>query len=109
MVSKWAGRFPRLGTVKFYRFDKAPTPLSDAETIYRALNQTNFVSLYGVTNLFDDFAEAFAIYVHTKMERRPYRVEVFEGDTARITYTTCIVAGTCTDKVKAIEAVLGIK
>ncbi len=109
LVSRWGERFPRLHQLKFYRFDKAPTPLADAEPIYRALAQTDFPSLYGATNIYDDFAESFVIYVHTRLMNRPYRVEVREGETVRFTYTSCIVSGTCPEKVKALEAVLGLK
>jgi hypothetical protein len=109
LASRWTERFPRLKGLKFYRFDKAPTPLADAEPIYRALAQTDLPSLYSVTNIYDDFAEAFVIYVHTRMMNRPYRVEVFEGATKRLTYTSCIVSGACPEKVKALEKVLGVK
>ncbi len=109
LVSRWAERFPRLNQLKFYRFDKANHPLSDAESAYRALAQTDFPSLYGVTNIYDDFAESFVIYVHTRLMNRPYRVDVSEGGTRRLTYTSCIVSGTCPEKVKALEAALGLK
>jgi hypothetical protein len=109
LASRWAERFPRLSQAKFYRFDKAALPLSDAEAVYRALAQTDFPSLYGVTNIYDDFAEAFAIYVHAKLGGRPYTVEVFEGAAPRIAYTSCIVTGACPEKVKALEKVLAGK
>ena len=65
MVSRWRQRFPRLHKTRFYLFAQAPLAISEAPAVYRALAQTGFPSLYGTTNLFDDFAEAFAIYVHT--------------------------------------------
>lgn len=109
LVSRWGERFPRLSGLKFYRFEQAHHPLADAEAVYRALEQTDFPSLYGATNIYDDFAEAFAIYVHTRLQARPYRVEVYEGDTRRLTYTSCIASGACPAKVQALEAALGIR
>jgi hypothetical protein len=109
MDSRWSGRFPRLAQIKFYSFAKAPLLLSDAEAVYRALAQTDFPSLYGASNLYDDFAEAFAIYVHTKLQGRPYEVEVLEGDQSRLRYSSCIVTGGCPEKVKAVEAALAAK
>jgi hypothetical protein len=109
LVSRWAERFPRLADLKFYRFEKANHSLADAEAVYRALAQTDFPSLYGATNIYDDFAEAFVIYVHARMQSRPYRVEVYEGDVRRLTYTSCIVSGTCPAKVRALETALDIR
>ena len=65
--------------------------------------------MYGVTNVFDDFAETFAIYVHTRLLGKPYKVELFENDLSRFTYTSCVVANTCPQKVKLLESILGIK
>lgn len=107
--SKYAARFPKLVQARFYRFDQAPLTLDDAEPVYRALAQTNLPSLYGMTNVYDDFAETFAIYVHTRMLGKPYKVEVFEDPLLRYTYTSCIVANTCPEKVRALEGILRLK
>jgi hypothetical protein len=105
-VSRYAERFPKLVQARFYRFDKAPLALGDAEAVYQALGQTDLPSLYAVTNIYDDFAETFAVYVHTRLLGKPYRVEVFENESLRVTYTSCIVAKTCPQKVRALEALL---
>ncbi len=108
-ASRYAERFPKLVQARFYRFDKAPLALGDAEAVYRALGQTDLPSLYGVTNLYDDFAETFAIYVHTRLLGKPYKVDVYENETLRTSYTSCIVASTCPEKVRALEALLAPK
>jgi hypothetical protein len=108
-TSKYAERFPKLVLARFYRFEQAPLPLSDAESTYRALSQTDLPSLYGITNVFDDFAETFAIYVHTRVLGKPYRAEVFENGTSRYTYSSCVTRNTCPEKVKAVEALLTLK
>ena len=107
MVSRWAERFPRFSELSYYSFDKAKLPLSTAEGLFRDLSQTDFPSLYGATNLFDDFAEAFAIYVHTQMLGKPYRVEVYRNGQQRFVYRSCIATGACPEKVKALKTLLG--
>ncbi len=106
MRSRYAERFPLLSQVAFYRFDKAPTALSAAPQIYAELAQTNFPSLYATQELFDDFAEAFAITVHTRLLGRPYRVEVLHDGQPVQVFSSCIATGACADKTAQIEALL---
>lgn len=107
MASRWAGKFPRFSELAFYSFDKAKLPLSAAEGLYRDLSQTNFPSLYGTTNIFDDFAEAFAIYVHTQILGKPYRVELYRDGQQRFVYRSCITTGSCPEKVATLKKLLG--
>ena len=109
LVSRFAGRFPKLDRAGFYRFEEAPLRLADAEAVYRALAETDLPSYYGLASYYDDFAETFAIYVHTRMLGKPYKVDIYEHETLRYTYTSCIVANTCPQKVRALEAVLKLK
>ncbi|MBI4084071.1 MAG: hypothetical protein HY423_15820 [Candidatus Lambdaproteobacteria bacterium] len=102
-------RFPRLARLDFYAFEQARLPLAEAEAAYRELAQTDFPSLYGATNYFDDFAESFAIYVHTRMLGRPYRVEVRQAGETRFVFRSCIESGACAAKVEAVERVLGLR
>lgn len=106
MVSRWRQRFPRLHKTRFYLFAQAPLAISEAPAVYRALAQTGFPSLYGTTNLFDDFAEAFAIYVHTILLGNPYRVEIRGRGQVRVRYRSCIQTGACPGKFAQIEALL---
>lgn len=45
-------------------------------SVYAALEQTGFASLYGATNVYDDFAEAFANYVHVVLMQRHYQLRI---------------------------------
>lgn len=74
------GRFmPRVdfelrGVVDFYGANQL---FSDAiVTAYAGLECSDFPSLYGATNPYDDFAECFASYVHSEMLGRPYVLRV---------------------------------
>lgn len=59
-----------------YYSDKPNLFLSKAETCYRSLEKTSFVSLYASTNPFDDFAETFAYYVHRVLLQKPWHLEI---------------------------------
>jgi len=106
MRSRHAKRFPLLSGVAFYRFDAAPTALRDAPQVYAELAQTDFPSLYGTQGLFDDFAEAFVIFAHTRLLGRPYRVEVLHEGQPVQSFSSCIATGACADKAAQIEALL---
>ena len=105
-VSRWQSRFPRLHQAGFYRFAKAPFALSEVETIYNMLSRTDLPSLYGATNPYDDFAEAFAIYVHTRLMGKPYRVELFHNGNVVRVFRSCIQSGGCAEKIVLLRSLL---
>jgi hypothetical protein len=66
--------FDLRGAVDFYGTNKVH---SDAiVTAYAGLEASDFSSLYGATNPYDDFAECFASYVHSELLGRPYVLRV---------------------------------
>ncbi|PQP02054.1 hypothetical protein C5614_02030 [Massilia phosphatilytica] len=71
----WNGSdFDLRGAVDFYG---TRTLHSDAiVTAYAGLEGSDFPSLYGATNPYDDFAECFASYVHCELLGRPYVLRV---------------------------------
>ncbi|KQV52137.1 hypothetical protein [Massilia sp. Root335] len=71
----WDGSdFELRGVVDFYGTNKLD---SDAIlTAYSGLEGSDFPSLYGATNPYDDFAECFASYVHSELLGRPYLLRV---------------------------------
>jgi hypothetical protein len=71
----WDGSdFELRGAVDFYGTNKLD---SDAiVTAYSGLEGSDFPSLYGATNPYDDFAECFASYVHRELLGRPYLLRV---------------------------------
>lgn len=107
LASKWRERFPALSQLHFYRFEEAALPAGEAAGVYRALAQTDFPSLYGATNLYDDWAEAFAIYVHTHLLGKPYSVSVTSSAGRVAEYRSCITERTCREKVALVERILG--
>jgi hypothetical protein len=66
--------FDLRGSVDFYGNNKLD---GDAiVTAYAGLEGSDFASLYGATNPYDDFAECFATYVHCEMMGRPYALSI---------------------------------
>jgi hypothetical protein len=66
--------FALRGSVDFYGTNKLH---SDAiVTAYAGLEGSDFPSLYGATNPYDDFAECFASYVHRELLGLPYELRV---------------------------------
>lgn len=76
------GRFvPRAGldfalrdVVDFYGANRLDS--ESLVTAYAGLELSNFPSLYGATNPYDDFAECFAIWVHTELLGKPMSLSI---------------------------------
>jgi len=65
---------PLLETTRF-RSGKA-IAIASAPEVYKALEQTPYVSLYGMASWFEDFAEFVTIYHLTNKMNQPYRISV---------------------------------
>ena len=60
-----------------YRFEKSTLELSDSHKIMSDLKNTNFSSMYASNNFFEDFAEAYVIYVHSVLMKKPYTLTLY--------------------------------
>lgn len=107
MLSPWKQQYPVLARPAFYRFENSTLPRSEAPAVYSALAQTNLPSLYGSTDPYEDFAESFAIYVHTRLLNRPYQVELQANGATVGRYGSCLQTGRCPQKVRFFEVLLG--
>jgi hypothetical protein len=73
-VARPGSDFDLRKTVDFYGNNKLA---GDAIVhAYAGLEGSDFASLYGATNPYDDFAECFATYVHCEMMGRPYALRI---------------------------------
>jgi hypothetical protein len=68
-------RDPLLERIRF-RAGGQILAIGQAESVYRALRRTPFVSLYGSSNWFDDLAEYVALYHLTEVLKQPYRIVI---------------------------------
>ena len=68
--------------VTFYGMGGGPVlKLSHAAALYRSLEQTPFVTLYGAMSWHEDFAEFFSAYVSARVLGRPWRLRVTHNGT----------------------------
>ena len=75
---------------------------------YDNLERTNFVTLYSVTRPGDDFAEAFASYVHTVLMKKPFAIRIYGGRKPVKVYGACWTEPRCAEKRKLIESFLNV-
>lgn len=73
---------------------------------YEALRRTNFVTLYGATNPFDDFAEAFASYAHVVVMRKPWEIRIERNGRLVGRYGPCWDEPRCAEKRRLLEELL---
>jgi hypothetical protein len=74
-------------------------------SVYEQLEQTNFPTLYAATSPGDDFAESFASYVHTTMQKKPFEIRLYNDDVPVKTYHACWEEPRCAEKRKMLDAV----
>lgn len=74
IISKFEKNFPERKSVRFYSFEKARLNSSEIIGAYGNFRNTNFVSMYASTGLWEDFAESFASYFHTIINKRPWQI-----------------------------------
>ncbi|MEA3275086.1 MAG: hypothetical protein U9Q81_07340 [Pseudomonadota bacterium] len=103
LTSEWKRRFSILEYPRFYRFEAAPLPLAAAPVVYGALARTNWPSLYGSIDPYEDFAETFALFVHTRLLGGSYRVDVLFGPERVAHFLSCLDTGRCPGKTAYLE------
>ena len=84
----------------------AELPASVSPEVYAQLEQTNFPSLYASTSPADDFAEAFAIYVHAKMMGKPFSITIDSEGRRETRFTACWDSARCAAKQEILTALL---
>jgi hypothetical protein len=96
--------FPHRADVIFY-FGAKLTGDQMADT-YEHLEHTNFATLYSLNNPSDDFAEAFANYVHVVLMHKPYRITIAANGNNLKVYDACWAQVRCAAKRRIIEQYL---
>ena len=86
-VTHYDRAFPQRTDVVYYLGAKLPGDQMIA--VYDNLEQTNFATLYSVTRPADDFAEAFASYVHTVLMNKPFEIRIYQNDKLAKLYKSC--------------------
>ncbi|MCO4793193.1 MAG: hypothetical protein KC493_05760 [Bacteriovoracaceae bacterium] len=100
--SKYFKKYKKLNNLPYYKPNQALENKAMLE-VYNELGKTNFPSLYGATNLWDDFAETFVTYYHSIYHKRPWKIELQENGKVVKTITPCLKQVRCRNKMKIIE------
>lgn len=106
--SRYDDLLPDRRRIAYYQPTERRLPAASAEGLYRGLAHSDFVSLYGATSPHEDFAEAFANFVHVQLMGLPYRIEVRRNDRTMATAGPCWSEERCAVKRRFIEALLGL-
>ncbi len=96
--SRFDAFFPERKLLRFYGAGPKVLQLAEAPALYKKVAKTNFPSLYSSLSIHEDFAESFAIYMHTIRARRPWRVEVEAPEQDKIVLESCFQDDRCRDK-----------
>jgi hypothetical protein len=103
-VTLFDSAFPQRKDVVYYFGAKLPA--DQMVDTYANLERTNFSTLYSVVRPGDDFAEAFANYVHVVLMKKPFAIRIYiDGKIAKI-YASCWDQQRCTEKRKLLERFL---
>jgi hypothetical protein len=101
--SKYDEIFTNRNKLKFYAFQNASLTSEDIGETYDQLLKTDFVSLYASTNMYDDFAETYAMYVHVVLQNRPFKIKIIkEGITEKV-ITNPILEKRCDGKKRYLD------
>lgn len=99
---------PPPGPIRYYSNNPDRPLISQAGAYYVWLEATDYPTLYAATNVFDDFAESFATYIHTEVYGKPFEIRIKEGETVVRTMPVCWKMPRCAAKRKVLEEILGI-
>ena len=105
-VTRFDATFPQRKDVVYYFGAKLAA--SEMVATYDNLERTNFATLYAVTRPGDDFAEAFASYVHTVRMKKRFAIGIYERGKLVKEYGSCWNDERCADKRKLLESFLGV-
>ncbi len=105
-ATRFDADFPARKDVVFYFGPKLAA--REMRATYEALERTSFPTLYAATHPGDDFAEAFASYVHVVMMGRSHEVRLYRGERLEKTIGPCWGQARCAYKRTALESALGL-
>jgi hypothetical protein len=98
-------RWPARSLVTYYAQESRKLPAHAAIECYRQITNTNFPTLYAVTNPFDDFADSFANYVHVSILGKPWKIEI-DSETTKLVVEPCWNQPRCKSKKSLLETVI---
>ncbi len=105
IVPRKENDFPLRKDVSYY----TDTPMDGSALLglYDALQHTSFATLYAATNVYDDFAESFATYVHTVLLKRRYETRVWRDGVVVLNPEPFWSSRRCSAKYQFMQRYLG--
>lgn len=103
--SRFDAKFPQRASTVYYFGAKLSA--ADMVPAYANLKDTNFPSLYAATSPGDDFAEAFASYVHVVLMKRPWQITILRDGQVVDVFKACWGEPRCAKKQQILERLLG--
>ena len=103
-TSLFEGALPQRKNVAYYFGAKLDA--AEMAPTYASLEKTNFPSLYAATRPGDDFAEAFASYVHVVLQKRPWEIIISRDGQVVKTFKSCWDEARCAAKRKLLEQLI---
>lgn len=103
-LSLFDNRFPQRARTVYYFGPKLDA--AEMSATYENLRATNFPSLYAATSPGDDFAEAFASYVHVILMQRPWQITISQDSRSPQVFAHCWDESRCSAKRKLLERLL---
>lgn len=104
ILGKFDDVFNLRKNVKYYRLMNTVLNTSRISETYSQWEQTNYVSLYGSTNFHEDFAEAYATYVHVILQRKPWLIQIYDHSKLIKEFNTPIKADRCREKKEYFDS-----
>ena len=87
-------------------YQKPRIPAAQMQGVYQQLVRTSFPTLYAGTNVTDDFADSFALYVHSRLLGDPFRLKIVQGTNTLLKMGPCWDEPRCAAKSQYFEAML---
>jgi predicted Zn-dependent protease with MMP-like domain len=100
--------FPQRKSIHYYD-DEPKLSADQMVAVYDNLERTNLPTLYASERPAEDFAEAFATYVHTVLMKKPFLITISKDDSVVKTYKACWNEERCAEKREIIEKMLGLR
>ena len=106
VASRWDTTFSDRDKVQFYARETSRLPAQLAHRIYSQLLNTDFVSLYASTSVYEDFAETYAMYVHVVMQDRPWALKLQSAGKDLVEFAELIGQDRCKEKREYISRLM---
>jgi hypothetical protein len=102
-ISRFEKIFQNRVRIRYYSFNDAFLSSNEIDETYAQYLKTDFVSLYAATNMYEDFAETYAMYVHTVLQNRPWKIKIFKKGVIVREITDPILNKRCENKKNYLD------